>query len=97
MKSPTGTSLFYEVKVPIADRDFQMMAQAGVRVVQPGIEALATSTVKLMAKGTTSFLNLQFLQKCLKYDVEPIWNLLIGFPGEEEDISIGSMRWTFPI
>ncbi|WP_158581538.1 RiPP maturation radical SAM C-methyltransferase [Actinomadura spongiicola] len=83
---PPNVTLFYEVKVPIADRDFQTMAQAGVREVQPGIEALATSTLKLMGKGTTSFLNLQFLQKCLKYDIVPVWNLLIGFPGEEEDV-----------
>ncbi|QKW35606.1 RiPP maturation radical SAM protein 1 [Actinomadura sp. NAK00032] len=83
---PPGAELFYEVKVPVADRDFRTMAQAGVTVVQPGIEALATSTLKLMAKGTTSFLNLQFLQKCLKYGVEPIWNLLLGFPGEEEGV-----------
>lgn len=83
---PEGAELFYEVKVPVADRDFQTMARAGVTVVQPGIEALSTSTLKLMAKGTTSFLNLQFLQKCLKYGVVPIWNLLLGFPGEEEGV-----------
>ncbi|MEU2559753.1 RiPP maturation radical SAM C-methyltransferase [Streptomyces longispororuber] len=86
LRTPPGARLFYEVKVPISDRDFRAMAQAGVREVQPGIEALATSTLKLMAKGTTSFLNLQFLQKCLRYDVVPVWNLLIGFPGEEEDV-----------
>ncbi|MFE2179020.1 RiPP maturation radical SAM C-methyltransferase [Streptomyces sp. NPDC059455] len=86
LETPAGARLFYEVKVPISDRDFRTMAQAGVREVQPGIEALATSTLKLMAKGTTSFLNLQFLQKCLRYDVVPVWNLLIGFPGEEENV-----------
>ncbi|MEI5100550.1 RiPP maturation radical SAM C-methyltransferase [Streptomyces sp. PmtG] len=86
LKTPPGARLFYEVKVPISDRDFRTMARAGVREVQPGIEALATSTLKLMAKGTTSFLNLQFLQKCLRYDIAPVWNLLIGFPGEEEDV-----------
>jgi ribosomal peptide maturation radical SAM protein 1 len=86
LKPPDGASLFYEVKVPLADRDFQQMAQAGVRVVQPGIEALATSTLKLMGKGTTSFLNLQFLQKCLKYEVFPLWNLLLGFPGEDPGV-----------
>jgi magnesium-protoporphyrin IX monomethyl ester (oxidative) cyclase len=83
---PDGASLFYEVKVPVADRDMETIARAGVREVQPGIEALATSTLQLMAKGTTAFLNLQFLQKCLKYDITPAWNLLIGFPGEEASV-----------
>ncbi|MEV5407893.1 RiPP maturation radical SAM C-methyltransferase [Thermopolyspora sp. NPDC052614] len=86
MKPPAGASLFYEVKVPVADRDMRTMAEAGVSVVQPGIEALATSTLQLMAKGTTVFLNLQFLQKCLRYGIQPLWNLLIGFPGEEASV-----------
>jgi magnesium-protoporphyrin IX monomethyl ester (oxidative) cyclase len=86
LETPDGVSLFYEVKIPVADRDFQRMAQAGVHTVQPGIEALATSTLHLMGKGTTSFLNLQFLQKCLKYDVNPLWNLLLGFPGEDPGV-----------
>jgi magnesium-protoporphyrin IX monomethyl ester (oxidative) cyclase len=86
LRPPPGASLFYEVKVPIADRDFRQMAQAGVHDVQPGIEALATSTLKLMGKGTTSFLNLQFLQKCLMYGVHPDWNLLLGFPGEDPEV-----------
>jgi ribosomal peptide maturation radical SAM protein 1 len=86
LRTPAGASLFYEVKVPLADRDLQLMARVGVREVQPGIEALATSTLQLMGKGTTAFLNLQFLQKCLKYDVHPSWNLLTGFPGEEAHI-----------
>lgn len=83
---PPGTTFFYEVKVPMSDRDMRTLAAAGVREVQPGIEALATSTLKLMAKGTTSFLNLQFLQKCLRYGITPLWNLLLGFPGEEADV-----------
>lgn len=83
---PDGALLFYEVKVPISDRDMQTLALSGVREVQPGIEALATSTLKLMNKGTTAALNLQFLQKCVKYDITPVWNLLIGFPGEEVSV-----------
>ncbi|MGH9824775.1 MAG: RiPP maturation radical SAM C-methyltransferase, partial [Blastocatellia bacterium] len=40
----------------------------------------------LMKKGTTAFQNLLLLKYCLLYDVFPAWNLLIGFPGEEEDV-----------
>ena len=39
-----------------------------------------------MKKGTTSFQNLQFLKNCLVYGIFPQWNLLVGFPGEEEEI-----------
>jgi len=39
-----------------------------------------------MGKGTTSFQNLAFLKNCLRYGIQPVWNLLIGFPGEREDV-----------
>jgi ribosomal peptide maturation radical SAM protein 1 len=80
---PPGVSIFYEVKLPVSRRDLARLAEGGVTVVQPGIEALATSTLKLMGKGTTSFQNLQFLKTCLDLRIDPQWNLLIGFPGED--------------
>jgi hypothetical protein len=39
-----------------------------------------------MRKGTTAFHNLLLMKNCIKYDIEPHWNLLVGFPGEEEDV-----------
>ncbi|MEO6702802.1 MAG: RiPP maturation radical SAM C-methyltransferase [Jatrophihabitantaceae bacterium] len=83
LKPPKDALIFYEIKVPVSDHDMKVLAEVGVREVQPGIEALSTSTLKLMAKGTTSFLNLQFLRSCLKHGINPLWNLLLGFPGEE--------------
>lgn len=83
LDTPPGVSIFYEVKLPLSHQDMRRMAAAGVTKVQPGIEALATSTLKLMAKGTTAFQNLQFLKNCVGYGIDPAWNLLIGFPGED--------------
>ena len=39
-----------------------------------------------MKKGTSSFRNLCLLKFCAVYEVEPGWNLLVGFPGEGEDV-----------
>lgn len=83
LSPPPGVSIFYEVKLPLSRRDMKRLAAAGVTIVQPGIEALATSTLKLMAKGTTAFQNLQFLKNCVEIGITPSWNLLIGFPGED--------------
>lgn len=80
---PAGVSIFYEVKLPLSRQNMKRLVAAGVTIVQPGIEALATSTLKLMAKGTTSFINLQFLKNCADLGITPNWNLLIGFPGED--------------
>lgn len=83
---PNGPQLFYEVKLPLSASDMAAMKRVGVSRVQPGIEALATDTLKLMGKGTTSFLNVQFLKNCLRNGITPEWNLLMGFPGEREEV-----------
>ena len=89
---PPGASLFYEVKADLKEWEMEILSRAGVLQIQPGIEALSTSTLKLMGKGTTSFQNIAFLKSCLRYDVEPSWNLLIGFPREEEKVYEGYLR-----
>ncbi|MGW1917667.1 RiPP maturation radical SAM C-methyltransferase [Streptomyces sp. NPDC002076] len=86
LSTPPDVSIYYEVKLPLSRSDMATMATAGVNIVQPGIEALATSTLKLMGKGTTVFQNLQFLKNCVEYGIEPDWNLLIGFPGEPASV-----------
>ncbi len=80
--APPGSQVFYEVKADMTEEEIQALAAARVTLVQPGIEALATSTLKLMRKGTTAFTNIKFLGACRRAKVEPSWNLLIGFPGE---------------
>ncbi|MFI9723615.1 RiPP maturation radical SAM C-methyltransferase [Streptomyces sp. NPDC052396] len=86
LRPPAGASLFYEIKLPIAEQDLRTMAAAGVSRVQPGVEALSTTTLSLMRKGTTAFLNLQFLRNCLRHALTPEWNLLMGFPGEPAEV-----------
>ena len=86
VKTPEGMTIFYEVKADLSESDVQVLAKARVKFIQPGIESLATSTLKLMKKGTTAFRNLALMKDCAVYGIEPAWNLLIGFPGEGEDV-----------
>ena len=86
LETPQNMILFYEVKADLKEEEVRALAKARVKWIQPGIEALATSTLKLMKKGTTSFQNLMLLKNCRMYDIFPAWNLLIGFPGEEEAV-----------
>ncbi|HET7287218.1 MAG TPA: RiPP maturation radical SAM C-methyltransferase, partial [Pyrinomonadaceae bacterium] len=76
LKTPDNVAMFYEVKADLSESDVQTLAKARVRFIQPGIESLATSTLKLMKKGTSAFRNLALLKFCAMYDIEPIWNLL---------------------
>ncbi|MCH9650203.1 MAG: RiPP maturation radical SAM C-methyltransferase [Deltaproteobacteria bacterium] len=86
LETPENVSLFYEIKADLKEHEMEALAKARVTRIQPGIEALNTGTLKLMGKGTTSFQNLRFLKYCMLYDVEPFWNLLVGFPGEGEEV-----------
>ena len=86
LDTPPTTHIFYEVKADLSEEDVRVLSQSNVRLIQPGIEALNTSTLKLMRKGTSVFQNLNLLKLCIKYDVRPSWNLLVGFPGEGEEV-----------
>lgn len=86
LKPPPNVSLFYEVKADLTTEEVEILSRAHVKSVQPGVEALNTSTLKLMRKGTSVFSNVKLLKNCVTFDVHPAWNLLIGFPGEREDV-----------
>jgi magnesium-protoporphyrin IX monomethyl ester (oxidative) cyclase len=86
VEAPARMRIFYEVRADLDEDELRTLARAGVRRIQPGIEALATSTLKLMKKGTTSFRNLVFLKHCRAQGIVPAWNLLVGFPGETEEV-----------
>ncbi len=82
---PANATILYAVRADLSEEQVQILSRANVKVIQPGIEALATSSLELMKKGTTVFQNLLLLKLCCQYGVYPYWNLLVGFPGEGED------------
>lgn len=55
LDTPPGMSMVYEVKADLDEDDFRDLARARVMRIQAGIEALNTSTLKLMRKGTSVF------------------------------------------
>jgi ribosomal peptide maturation radical SAM protein 1 len=81
---PPGVSVFYEVKADVTAHDLESMSRAGVTRIQPGIEALATRSLKALKKGTTACGNVALLKNCITYGVTPLWNFLIGIPREEQ-------------
>jgi ribosomal peptide maturation radical SAM protein 1 len=85
LEIPEKISLFYEVKADLSLDQIKTLAKARVVEVQPGVESLATETLKLMRKGTNAFNNIRFLSDCASQGVKPIWNLLVGFPGESAE------------
>jgi ribosomal peptide maturation radical SAM protein 1 len=80
-----GLQLFYEVKANLSNEQVALLAAAGVRRIQPGLESLSDHVLKLMRKGTTMLQNVQLLKWCREHGVHPEWNLLFGFPGERPE------------
>jgi ribosomal peptide maturation radical SAM protein 1 len=77
-----GLQLFYETKANLNKEQVKLCAEAGVSVIQPGIESLSTNVLNLMRKGVSPLQNVQLLKWCREYGVLPYWNVLYGFPGE---------------
>jgi ribosomal peptide maturation radical SAM protein 1 len=74
--------LFYETKVNLTKAQLHAMRRAGIATIQPGIESLSSSVLRLMRKGTTAIQNIQLLKWCKEYGIRPYWNHLYGFPSE---------------
>ena len=86
-----GISLFYEVKSNLKREQVELLRDAGVLALQPGIESLSTHVLKLMRKGVSAIQNVQLLRFCREYGIEIAWNLLYGFPGETPEDYAGAI------
>lgn len=78
-------TFFYEVKANMKKEHLQMLADAGVETIQPGIESLSTNVLRLMDKGVTALQNLRLLKWAKEYNIYVAWTLLWGFVGETAD------------
>ena len=75
---------FFEIKSNMSHEQLTTLAKGGVNWLQPGIESLCDSVLKLMNKGVSSLQNLRFLRSCSEIGLVPLWNFLVGFPGESD-------------
>lgn len=77
--------LFYETKSNLTRRHMQLLREAGIRGIQPGIESLSTPVLKLMRKGVAAYQNVRVLKWASEFGIGVTWNLLYGFPREDPD------------
>lgn len=76
--------LFYETKANLSRDQVRSLRDARISKIQPGIESLSSSILKLMNKGVSALQNIQLLKLCKEFGVLPVWNIIYGLPGEEE-------------
>lgn len=76
--------LFCELRASLGKRQLAVLRQAGVSEVQVGIEALSTSLLKKINKGTTAIENLEIMKHCEALSISDSSNLMICFPGSDQ-------------
>jgi ribosomal peptide maturation radical SAM protein 1 len=76
---------FWEVKASHKKEEVKLMAEAGIREIQPGIESLHEVTLRNMEKGVTPVVNIRFLRWCELYGVTPTWLIMHNLPGDHPD------------
>jgi ribosomal peptide maturation radical SAM protein 1 len=77
--------LFYEVKANMARREVATLRAANVSTIQPGIESLNSTLLRLIDKGVRAIQNLALLKWCREEGITPTWNILYGIPGERKE------------
>jgi ribosomal peptide maturation radical SAM protein 1 len=76
--------LFAEVRAAIRREDLAALRRAGAERLQVGIEALSTSLLKRLGKGTTAIDNLNFMKICEALGLINSANLILHFPGSTD-------------
>jgi ribosomal peptide maturation radical SAM protein 1 len=77
--------LFYEVKANLRKDQVKLLLEAGIKVIQPGIESFSDNVLRIMRKGVTALQNIQLLKWCTELGLKVIYNIIWGFPRETPD------------
>lgn len=72
---------FMEMRTACTEKHLDLLAQAGVQMVQPGIESMDDGLLQRMSKGTTVFHNLMFMKGARERGIRLSYNIILGFPG----------------
>lgn len=80
-----GLRIFYEQKANLTASRMEAISDAGINIIQPGIESLSDRLLALMNKGVKTWQNINALRHARMCDVYVNWNLLHSFPGDTRD------------
>lgn len=84
--------IFYEVKANLSLARCVSLKEAGISVVQAGIEGLSTSLLARMDKGVKGYQNIATLRYARSVKLSVSWNILYDFPGDIEEEYVETLR-----
>ena len=91
--------IFAELRACYRRKDYQVFARGGLKWVQIGIEALSSSLLKRLRKGTRLIENVAAMRHCEEAGIELEANLILEFPGstpEEVEETLKTLPYVFP-
>jgi len=72
-----------EVKTSMTFEELSGIREAGFYWVVPGIESIQDDVLRHINKGNRAIKNIEFLKWCKIVGIDPLWNMMYGFPKEE--------------
>jgi ribosomal peptide maturation radical SAM protein 1 len=84
--------IFGEVRATTPWMELKEMRASGVQQIQIGIEALSSRLLKKLHKGTRAIQNLEIMKNCEALGIENISNLILHFPGSDEQDVTETLR-----
>jgi ribosomal peptide maturation radical SAM protein 1 len=75
---------FAEIRANTSASELKLMSRAGMKELQIGIEALSSSLLKKLQKGTSAIQNLEIMRNCEALGIVNSSNLILNFPGSNE-------------
>jgi len=76
--------IFTELRASVSRGDLIQMRRAGVNQVQIGVEAMSTSLLVKINKGTTVIQNIELMKHCEELGIRHSSNLILGFPSSDD-------------
>lgn len=76
--------IFAEIRAGTSASELEVMRRAGIQDLQIGIEALSTSLLKKLNKGTRTIQNIEIMRNCEALGIVNSSNLILNFPGSNE-------------
>jgi ribosomal peptide maturation radical SAM protein 1 len=92
LKKEMDFDFFAEIRGITEPERLQLYSQAGLKTVQVGIEALSTSLLKKMAKGTTTIDNIAAMKMCSASAIRMEGNLITDFPTTTDEEIAETLR-----
>lgn len=79
-----GYLMHTEVKTTMTREEVLGLREAGFYWIVPGLEGISDGVLRHIDKGSRAIKNVEFLMWCRLAGIDAMWNLMYGFPKEEE-------------